>query len=446
MGGFFTRNIRFAFGHGGDQPGCGRDYYTGIELAGRGIRLILTLANGMRHGPFLFLLLLAALLFGGAPGARAFAKFAGNIYEEKGGKVLHHVYAGGQQVCSFETNSTLFGGSDTNRVAYYYHEDDLNSSTALSSGGTTGTQIEVDAYYPFGRVMTASPQASFKVSRQFTGQIKDDDTGLYYYNARYYDPELGRFIQPDTEIPDLSNPQSYNRYSYCVNNPLRYTDPTGHGPNDDDDPTEHLSLTLGGNHAVERQSAGGASATLYRQAGPELGRVAAIGQGVAEMNPIVGAANGGISAYTGRDAVTQAQLTGGQRVLAGVGGVVSIIPGEGAEMKAGAKVTEKIADEALVVRGGRNLVEDIKRGTGTHPSGVVGVSVESAEGKTVKELSENIPHGQVGVTTVGDVRAAGGDVVQTSGRSPNHATLTGLSHEDTSKLLTPTIPNPAKQQ
>ena len=46
--------------------------------------------------------------------------------------------------------------------------------------------------------------------------------------SAYYDPELGRFIQPDTVIPDLSNPQSYNRYSYCLNNPLRYTDPTGH--------------------------------------------------------------------------------------------------------------------------------------------------------------------------------------------------------------------------
>lgn len=44
----------------------------------------------------------------------------------------------------------------------------------------------------------------------------------------YYDPELGRFIQPDTIIPDLSNPQSYNRYSYVMNNPLRYTDPSGH--------------------------------------------------------------------------------------------------------------------------------------------------------------------------------------------------------------------------
>jgi len=46
--------------------------------------------------------------------------------------------------------------------------------------------------------------------------------------SAYYDPELGRFIQPDTVIPDLSNPQSYNRYSYVLNNPLRYTDPSGH--------------------------------------------------------------------------------------------------------------------------------------------------------------------------------------------------------------------------
>jgi RHS repeat-associated protein len=155
----------------------------------------------------------------------------GNTYEEKNDtngnrKVLFHVYAGGQQVCTFETNSPLFGGSDSSKVGYYYHEDNLNSSSALSD--SAHNQIEVNAYYPFGRVQTANPQASFKVSRQFTGQIKDDETGLYYFNARYYDPELGRFIQADDRIPDLSNPQSYNRYSYVMNNPLRYTDPSGH--------------------------------------------------------------------------------------------------------------------------------------------------------------------------------------------------------------------------
>jgi hypothetical protein len=64
---------------------------------------------------------------------------------------------------------------------------------------------------------------------------------------------------------------------------------------------------------------------------------------------------------------------------------------------------------------------------------------------SVEELAAAIPHGQVGVTTVGAIRAAGGDVVRTSGRSPHHATLVGLSPEAASRLLTPTIPNPAKK-
>ncbi|MEC4812152.1 MAG: flavoredoxin [Scytonema sp. PMC 1069.18] len=103
---------------------------------------------------------------------------------------------------------------------------------------------------------------------------------------------------------------------------------------------------------------------------------------------------------------------------------------------------EKISDEALVVRGGRNRPEDVKRGTGTHPSGVTGISVECAVGLSVNELASIIPHRQVGVTTVGEVRKVGGDVVRTSGRSPYHATLTGLTPEQVSYLLTPTIPNP----
>lgn len=66
----------------------------------------------------------------------------------------------------------------------------------------------------------------------------------------------------------------------------------------------------------------------------------------------------------------------------------------------------------------------------------------SAPGLSVKELSENVPHGQFGVTTVGEVRAAGGDVIPTSGRSESHATLTALSPETASALLNPTIRNP----
>jgi len=51
---------------------------------------------------------------------------------------------------------------------------------------------------------------------------------LYFYDARSYDPSLGRFIQADTLVPSPANPQSLNRYAYTLNNPLRYTDPTGH--------------------------------------------------------------------------------------------------------------------------------------------------------------------------------------------------------------------------
>jgi hypothetical protein len=108
-------------------------------------------------------------------------------------------------------------------------------------------------------------------------------------------------------------------------------------------------------------------------------------------------------------------------------------------------MAERIPDDAMVVRGRRNQPEDLRRGTRKHPNGITGVSVESAAGMTVEELAANVRHGRVGVTTVGTVRAAGGDVIRTSGRSPNHATLTGLTPEEASRLLTPVVPNPAKK-
>ena len=55
-------------------------------------------------------------------------------------------------------------------------------------------------------------------------------TGLRYYNARYYDPELGQFISPDTLVPDPGQLLDYNCYAYARANPMRYNDPTGHDP------------------------------------------------------------------------------------------------------------------------------------------------------------------------------------------------------------------------
>jgi RHS repeat-associated protein len=63
----------------------------------------------------------------------------------------------------------------------------------------------------------------------FTGQ-RADATGLMYYRARYYAQGIGRFISADTMVPGAGNPQAFNRYSYALNSPLNYIDPSGHMP------------------------------------------------------------------------------------------------------------------------------------------------------------------------------------------------------------------------
>jgi RHS repeat-associated protein len=64
-------------------------------------------------------------------------------------------------------------------------------------------------------------------SFKYTGQ-RQAEAGLYFYNARWYDPKTGRFIQADTIIPEPGNPQAWDRYAYANNNPVKYIDPTGH--------------------------------------------------------------------------------------------------------------------------------------------------------------------------------------------------------------------------
>lgn len=89
----------------------------------------------------------------------------------------------------------------------------------------SGAVIEKHVYWPYGQQLMENTTG---VHHLFTGQERDFWTPLYYYHARYYDFMEARFIQPDTIVPDPANPQDLNRYSYVSNNPLKYTDPTGH--------------------------------------------------------------------------------------------------------------------------------------------------------------------------------------------------------------------------
>jgi len=111
------------------------------------------------------------------------------------------------------------------RKITFYHTDHLGSTTLATDA--QGYVVEQTEYLPYGAVSRHTGTVS--TSHRFTGQRLDDTTGLYFYHARYYDPQLDRFISADSVIQAASDPQSLNRYSYVRNNPVRYTDPSGHG-------------------------------------------------------------------------------------------------------------------------------------------------------------------------------------------------------------------------
>ncbi|MCB0079144.1 MAG: RHS repeat-associated core domain-containing protein, partial [Anaerolineales bacterium] len=103
-----------------------------------------------------------------------------------------------------------------------------SASVAVDSGGA----VQRMRYKAWGEARGTSAGA-FATDRLFTGQVYDGGTsaggtGLYYYNARIYDPALGRFTQADTIVPEPSRPLAFDRYAYTYNNPVRYTDPSGH--------------------------------------------------------------------------------------------------------------------------------------------------------------------------------------------------------------------------
>lgn len=111
-----------------------------------------------------------------------------------------------------------------NGTLYYVLGDQLGSASVVMDAN--GTVVGETRYYPFGEIR--SQTGSMYTDRLFTGQQQMASLGLYNYGARFYSPTLGRFIQPDTIIPSVDDPQSLNRYSYVGNNPINFIDPSGH--------------------------------------------------------------------------------------------------------------------------------------------------------------------------------------------------------------------------
>ncbi|MET0626523.1 MAG: DUF4214 domain-containing protein, partial [Pyrinomonadaceae bacterium] len=143
------------------------------------------------------------------------------------------------------------------RETFWLVGDHLGTPRMVADRTGSLAGVKRHDYLPFGEELVAymggrTPAHGYSavdnVRQQFTGKERDDETGLDYFLARYYLSSQGRFTSPDeftggprelftfaakaaanpTFYADLTNPQSLNKYSYCLNNPFRYIDPDGH--------------------------------------------------------------------------------------------------------------------------------------------------------------------------------------------------------------------------
>ena len=151
-------------------------------------------------------------------------------YYYQDGVVAYTTDANGKQ------NSQNLIGTDGNVLAterfqqnatqYYLYNKDIQGSTS-SLVKEDGSADATYQYTDFGETtIQGDDQAKNEVS--YTGGIYDQSTGLYYLNARYYNPEDGRFLTEDTYHGENDKPDTQHLYVYCANNPVNYVDPSGH--------------------------------------------------------------------------------------------------------------------------------------------------------------------------------------------------------------------------
>ena len=110
-------------------------------------------------------------------------------------------------------------------VYHIYLEDEQGSTYSIVK--QDGSLSAAYSYSDFGETEEITG-GSFDNEICYTGAVYDKSTGLYYMNARYYNPETGRFISQDSCRGSVDNPGQWHLYAYCANNPINYTDPSGH--------------------------------------------------------------------------------------------------------------------------------------------------------------------------------------------------------------------------
>ncbi|MCR2033420.1 DNRLRE domain-containing protein [Anaerofustis stercorihominis] len=155
-------------------------------------------------------------------------------------KVNNYVYDRGNVICTTDNENKLISSNilnldgsvissarlDNSHFKYHsYNKDTRNSTSTLVGDDNVG--IVAYKYDEFGGTEVLG-NTSFENEVCYTGQVYDKETGDYYYNARYYNPEDGRFVTVDTYRGEFEEPLSLHLYAYCANNPINFTDPSGH--------------------------------------------------------------------------------------------------------------------------------------------------------------------------------------------------------------------------
>ncbi|MBU7028772.1 MAG: exo-alpha-sialidase, partial [Theionarchaea archaeon] len=142
------------------------------------------------------------------------------IYVYSGTNVIYEKNLGTGQEATYIYGPTGRIAKKVNGLTDYYHTDHLGSTRLITDeSGNTVTDV---TYTPFGESVVNGEEDHYL----YTGKEKDLED-LYYYGARYYDPEIGRFTTRDPLKGKIESPQTLNRYTYCLNNPLKYIDPLG---------------------------------------------------------------------------------------------------------------------------------------------------------------------------------------------------------------------------
>ncbi len=140
--------------------------------------------------------------------------YIGNYYERDNGTTVRKYYYAGAVRVAMRTGGNTF-----------YLLNDHLTSTAITTNASGVRQTELRYYAYGGTRYDAGGQMTLY---RYTGQRIETGTGLYDYGARWYDPAIGRFLAPDSIVPNVGSSQSLNRYAYVNGNPLKYTDPSGH--------------------------------------------------------------------------------------------------------------------------------------------------------------------------------------------------------------------------